>query len=79
MLSVAEGDLLKTTDVARLLGMSDGTLRAWRARGIGPSYTQMNGHYGVVRYRRKDVMAWLAEQVVHPTKKVEKVEGLTRR
>ena len=71
MLSIAEGDLLKTTDVARLLGVANGTLRAWRSQGIGPSYCQMNGHYGVVRYRLQDVMAWLAEQVVHPTKKAK--------
>ncbi len=74
MLSIAEGDFLRTPDVARLLGVADGTLRAWRSQGIGPSYCQMNGHYGVVRYRLEDVMAWLAEQVVHPARNVKDKE-----
>ena len=75
MLSIAEDAFLRTPDVARLLDVADGTLRAWRSQGIGPSYCQMNGRYGVVRYRLQDVMAWLAEQVVHPTKKVKNKEG----
>ena len=78
MLSIAEGDFLRTPDVARLLGVADGTLRAWRSQGIGPSYCQMNGHYGAVRYSLEDLKTWLAEQVVHPSKN-KKVHTATAR
>jgi len=67
MISVAESNLLKTTDVARLLGISGSTLRAWRSRGVGPRFYQIHGKNGMVKYHLEDVMAWLDEQAVCPT------------
>jgi len=67
MVSVVENDLLKTTDVARLLGISGSTLRAWRSRGVGPRFYQIHGRNGMVKYHLRDVETWLDRQVVHPT------------
>lgn len=72
MISVTESNLLKTTDVARLLGISGSTLRAWRSRGVGPRFYQIHGRNGMVKYHLEDVMTWLSEQAVDPAKKVNK-------
>ena len=72
MVSVAENNLLKTTDVARLLGISGSTLRAWRSRGVGPRFYQINGRNGMVKYHLQDVMTWLDGFAIDPARKVNK-------
>ncbi len=58
------GDELLTPDrAARLLGVSEGCLRGYRRRGIGPAFVKFgSGHKPVIRYRREDVRAWILEQ-----------------
>jgi hypothetical protein len=45
--------------------VSEKTLANWRSLGIGPSYTKLSpGRGGRIRYRRSDVLAWLAQREV---------------
>lgn len=55
----AEMDLVTTADVSKELGIPVGTLRYYRSTGGGPASFRLAGR---VRYRRADVMAWVAEQ-----------------
>lgn len=48
--------LLSEREVARLTGMSVGTVRRWRLRGQGPKFFKLNA---AVRYRPEDVFSWL--------------------
>jgi hypothetical protein len=53
-----EDDDFKLTDeVATWLRMSPEALRKWRRRGIGPPFVKLPT--GPVRYRRRDVQAWI--------------------
>ncbi len=52
-------DLLPTSAVAQLLGMSEPGLRVWRQKGKGPAWVKPGGN--AVFYREKDVAAWIAE------------------
>ena len=52
--------LLRTREVADLLGVPENTLRWWRYIGKGPESFRL-GQRRVV-YRRSKVLAWLAEQ-----------------
>ncbi len=49
--------LLYTVEAAFLLGLSPRTLEALRLRGGGPPYIQVTPK--AVRYRRRDLDAWL--------------------
>jgi DNA-binding transcriptional MerR regulator len=49
--------------VAKLLRITEGTLRNWRSQGLGPPYLKLGA--GVV-YRRADVLAWIEAQRVIP-------------
>ena len=51
------GALLYTVEAAFLLGLSPRTLEALRLRGGGPPYIQVTPK--AVRYRRRDLDAWL--------------------
>lgn len=48
-------------DVSEFLGVPVNTLYQWRTKGYGPTGMRI-GRY--VRYRREDVMAWVAEREV---------------
>ena len=50
-----------TRQVADWLDYKEATLRQWRTNGIGPPYIRVLGK--VVRYRARDVEAWMAEQL----------------
>lgn len=52
-------ECLGTVDVAALLGISPRTLEAWRLRKVGPKYSRLGPR--LVRYRRSDLDAWVAE------------------
>jgi len=52
--------LLRTREVAELLGVPENTLRWWRYVGYGPESFRL-GPRRVV-YRRSKVLAWLAAQ-----------------
>ena len=50
------GKLLKSKEVAEIMGLKVQALEMWRQRDIGPRYLKL-GHN--VRYRIEDVIAWL--------------------
>lgn len=51
-------DRLSPSQVAGLLGVTDGTLRNWRSQRKGPPFYKV----GRVFYSRMDVHDWLAKQ-----------------
>jgi predicted DNA-binding transcriptional regulator AlpA len=59
----AEGgadDLLDTEALAKWLGRSKQWLELGRSKNYGPAYVRLSGR--CVRYRRSDVIRWLAER-----------------
>jgi len=50
--------LMNTKDVEAEFGVPVGTLRYYRATGSGPASFKLAGR---VRYRRADVLAWVAD------------------
>lgn len=55
--------LLSTEEVAAVLGRPPRTLRQWRYLGEGPKYLKVGA---TVRYRARDVEAWLRAQEQEP-------------
>lgn len=54
--------LLSSGEVALMLGVSQATLSRWRFEGSGPRYLKLGSTpKAVVRYRRSDVLAYLAD------------------
>lgn len=51
--------LFNEHDVARITSLSVASVRRWRLLGLGPKYLKIGA---AVRYRPKDVMAWLASR-----------------
>ena len=72
MTIIEKDEFLDTDGLARILGLSPGTLRTWRWSGVGPKFHRLNGIAGPVRYRRDDVEFWLDGQAIDPAKKVNK-------
>lgn len=60
--SAADPDELMTpAQVSKLAKLSVRTLQDQRSRGRGPEFVKLSpGRAGRVRYRRRDVYAWLA-------------------
>ena len=58
-------DLLSTVKLAKWLGTSTQWLEIGRSRGYGPTFIRISPR--MVRYRRKDVLKWLAERSYHST------------
>lgn len=54
--AVTSDRLLTISEVAAFLQVPVGTLYQWRHRGIGPAGLRVGRH---VRYRMRDVEAWL--------------------
>lgn len=52
-------EVMTTEQVAKLLQVVPGTLRRWRFNGEGPPWVKLAPK--LCRYRRTEVMAWLAE------------------
>ncbi|MFA3877591.1 helix-turn-helix transcriptional regulator [Streptomyces sp. MMCC 100] len=51
---------LTPAELAAELGVSTKTLMNWRWQGTGPRYVKLTpGRSGRIRYRRRDVNAWL--------------------
>ncbi|WP_426727049.1 helix-turn-helix transcriptional regulator [Corynebacterium auriscanis] len=48
---------VKTTDAARMIGVSPGTLRNWRSAGTGPAYIPLSAN--TVVYKVSDLEAWI--------------------
>ena len=61
---VADADaLLAEAQAAELLSLSSRTLQAWRLNGSGPSFVRAGR---AVRYRRRDLLAWMDANTVSP-------------
>lgn len=59
----AEDDWLTAREVGALAGFSVKTLANWRSQKIGPRYIKLSpGRGGRIRYRRRDVEAWLSSE-----------------
>ncbi|WP_125778116.1 helix-turn-helix transcriptional regulator [Antribacter gilvus] len=56
----SDDELLRTREVALLLGVPANTLRWWRYIGEGPEWFRLGPR--VVVYRASKVAAWLAER-----------------
>ena len=56
--------LLREGQAAEFLCLSVRTLQAWRVRGIGPRYCAAGR---AVRYRRRDLIAWIEANMVYST------------
>jgi excisionase family DNA binding protein len=52
---------LATPGASRYLGVSEATLRFWRANGEGPKYFHAGDR--LVRYRRVDLDTWIEERL----------------
>jgi len=58
------GAYLRTTEVARMLGVSVQTLERHRRENCGLPYVRLEG---AIRYRRADVERYLSLATIHPT------------
>jgi predicted DNA-binding transcriptional regulator AlpA len=58
-------DLLETGDAAKLLGVSRSFLEIGRCRGYGPRFIKLSTR--CVRYRRSDILKWLASRTYGAT------------
>ena len=56
VLAGSPDDLIRASDLARLLGKAPATLATWRTRGFGPEFLKIGAS---VFYQRGDVVAWL--------------------
>ena len=56
-------EMLTLAEACRFLRIPEGTLRYWRHLGAGPRSFKVGRH---VRYRRADLILWLAEQTNRP-------------
>lgn len=54
-------EMLIPEDASKLLQIDAKTMAAWRCRQEGPPYVKLGG---LVRYRRKDLLAWVHENLV---------------
>lgn len=50
--------MVKTSEAARLLGLSPQTLRNWRNAGKGPKYVHISSDRSPALYRYEDLVAW---------------------
>ncbi len=58
--------LLKTQDVAEMLGVSPITLAIWRTKERGPAFVRLGRKVG---YRQEDIETWLASCRIQPGKR----------
>ncbi|MEU6036912.1 helix-turn-helix domain-containing protein [Actinomadura sp. NPDC047616] len=59
-------ELLAPLEVARLTKLSVSTLKDRRWKGTGPPFIKLSpGRGGRIRYRRGDVLAWIAERAAN--------------
>lgn len=56
--------LLAESQAADLLNLSSRTLQAWRGKGIGPAFVRAGR---AIRYRRRDLVAWIDSNTVAAT------------
>ena len=61
----APDDLLSTRQLVGWLGVSQQWAEIGRCKGYGPPFVRLSPHR--IRYRRRDVLEWLAERAHHAT------------
>ena len=59
--------ILTGPQAAKLLGVREQTLRAWRVRGTGPAFIRYGGPKGRVRYAQEALDEWLAHRTFEST------------
>lgn len=65
----ATKEFLSTREVASLLSLDVSTLEFWRRIGRGPTCSKLApGPTSPVRYRRRDIDAWVSANRVKPRK-----------
>jgi DNA-binding transcriptional MerR regulator len=57
---------LSRREVAKLLGVAEGTLAHWAAAGTGPAFARSGPVRGRVWYAEADVLAWVHERRKQP-------------
>lgn len=67
--------LLTEVQTADLLKLSIRTLQAWRVRGVGPLFVRAGR---AIRYRRRDISAWIEANTVSATKSAIAAECAVR-
>lgn len=60
---------LTEKQTARMLSISHRTLQAWRRAGFGPSFIKFGR---AVRYRRRDLLAWVDGVAADPGRGVRR-------
>lgn len=65
--SVSSGRLLTPTQAAEVLGVPEGTLAQWRSQRRGPAFIKLEGR--LVRYRARDLEAYIGQRAVEPVAK----------
>jgi hypothetical protein len=61
-------EIMTTEQAAQFLGLAVPTLERRRIEGSGPPYAKLSpGPRGPVRYRREDLLAWVASKLIHST------------
>lgn len=55
--------LLDPPAIARALGVTVDTLKAWRRKGVGPPFVRFGNR---IRYRATDLDTWLDSQTITP-------------
>jgi excisionase family DNA binding protein len=64
-----EHALLTPDEAAAYLRLAPSTLKAWRARDFGPAWTPVGS---LVRYQRRELDRWLAENTKHASTKTKR-------
>ena len=68
-----DGDmLLREIDAAKLLGLTPRALQAWRYYGKGPSFVRISKR--CIRYRRRDLVAWIDQRIARSTSEITEAE-----
>jgi hypothetical protein len=60
----APDELLTEAEAAALARLAPATLRAWRSQGLEPPFVRLGSR--AIRYRRQDLLDWIAAGAVHP-------------
>ena len=61
-------EILNTREAADYVRLSKPTLERFRCSGDGPKFLKLSG--AAVRYRRRDLDAWIASRLVSSTSEV---------
>lgn len=67
-----ESEFLRRADVARLLGVSMGTVEKWATRGCGPPFFQVAPPTSPALYPRALLEAWIAERLTNGSGRLKK-------